>query len=80
MKRLLLLCVCTAAGLIAGCGGNRHDPAPPAPAATQFTSIVKQVLVVPADTGTPIEVNTLMIAYADDNNPAAFNDVLPPAG
>lgn len=79
MKRTIVLIVGAAASL-AGCGGVSGPAAMPAPVAPlQFTALTKQVLAAPADTSAPVEVASLDIAFGDDENPQAFDDVLPPA-
>lgn len=77
MIRTIALLVCIVA-LLEGCGGgNGSEQMPPPPAATvQFTALVKQVMAAPADTAAPMEVGNLSIAFDDDENPQAFDDIL----
>lgn len=76
MKPIMYLLVCTMA-LLAGCGGGGgSQPMPPPVATVQFTALVKQVMAAPADSAAPIEVGNLRIAFDDDENPQAFDEIL----
>ena len=79
MKRTIVLLVASVS-MLAGCGGSKNSPPAMQPnSSVQFTALAKQVLAAPADTAAPVEVAGLNIAYGDDENPQAFDDVLPPA-
>ncbi len=74
MKRTIVLLL-GAATILAGCGGNSQSMPPPS-ASTQFTALVKQVMAARADNAAPLELGNLKIAYGDDENPQAFDDLL----
>lgn len=79
MKRTLLMLAVAVA--LAGCGdkaSNVASPTMPAASATPFTTLAKQVLATAADSA-PVEVSNLDVTFADNDDPHAFDDVLPPA-
>ena len=74
MKRTIVLSLVVATVLV-GCGGSSQS-VPPAATSTQFTALVSQVMAAPADSAAPLELASLDIAYGDDENPQAFDDLL----
>ena len=69
-----------AAALLAGCGAGSSNPvAMQSVAPVEFMALAKQVLMAPADSSAPMELGNMKIAFGDDENPQAFDDVLPPA-
>lgn len=79
MKRTIVLLVASVS-MLAGCGGSKNSPPAMQPnTSVQFTALAKQVLAAPADTAAPVEVTNLNIVFGDDENPQAFDDILPPA-
>jgi hypothetical protein len=79
MKNTIVLAVGVAAVLVGCGGGGSSEVVMPTVAPVQFTALAKQVLVASADSSAPVEVGNLNIAFGDDENPQAFDDVLPPA-
>ena len=81
MKRIFATCV--VASLLAGCGGGPSAPLPtqsvPTAMSVDFTAFVKQLVLNQSDAARPVDVSTLSFIFADDENPAAFADILPPA-
>lgn len=53
---------------------------PPAPQATDFTVFVKQQVAATSETSSPVDINSTNFTFEDEDNPAAFDDVLPPQG
>lgn len=77
MKRKILWMMGTAL-VLGGCGGGSQELMQRPNSTTLFTTLVKQVLAASADTAVPTAVANLNISFADDENPQAFADVLPP--
>ncbi|MEO5625193.1 MAG: hypothetical protein ABIQ70_04190 [Dokdonella sp.] len=71
-------------GTLAGCGGTSSNsnmgggppqpPQPPQP--TSFTAFVHTQVAQTSDTSQPADVNAVTFSFPDDNNAAAFNDVV----
>ncbi len=67
---------------LSGCGGGGNgygssdNPAPPAPAPTDFTMLVRELFATTADNTDPISVSELDLLFADEDNPAAFDEFL----
>lgn len=85
MKRYSPVFIGAAMALVlGGCGGgNSNSPtppppviAPPPPLTTSFTSFVHTQLAATSETSQPVDVNGVTFSFPDDDNPAAFNDVL----
>ena len=87
MKRYSLVFIGAAMALVlGGCGGGNSNssmppppvvtPPPPPPVATSLTSFVHTQLAATSETNQPVDVNGVTFSFPDDNNPAAFNDVL----
>jgi len=81
MKRTLASLLIAAA--LAGCGGGSSNssntpppPPPPPPAATSLTTFVHTELAQTSDVTQADDINEVMFAFPDDDNPAAFDDVL----
>jgi hypothetical protein len=86
MKRKTLIAL--AAGMIAaslgGCGGSsNHDNngggggvVVQPPTTTSFTTFVHTQLAATSDTTQPADVNSVTFSFPDDENAAAFNDVV----
>ncbi|MEO6689476.1 MAG: hypothetical protein ABIS07_04430 [Dokdonella sp.] len=55
-------------------GGPTQPPQPPQP--TSFTGFVHTQIAQTSDTTQPADVNAVTFSFPDDNNPAAFNDVV----
>jgi hypothetical protein len=51
-------------------------PEPPAPAQTEFTMLVRDVFANTADDTDPFSVLELDLVFSDQENPAAFDDLL----
>jgi hypothetical protein len=70
------------AALLEGCGGghsNSSTTTPPPvtpPASTSFTTFVHTELAATSETATPDDINSITFTFPDDNNPAAFDDVV----
>ena len=85
MKRqnVLILGTASIAAALSGCGGNSSN-SPPAtgggttqpPQATSLTDFVHTQISQTSDTTQPADVNGVTFSFPDDNNPAAFNDVV----
>jgi len=50
---------------------------PPVPQTADFTQVVKEQVAATSETSEPIEINDTKFVFHDDDNPAAFDDVLP---
>jgi len=81
MKRLIAPTLIAAA--LAGCGGGSSNstvtvppPPPPPPATTSFTTFVHTELAQTSETTEPEDINEVTFTFPDDDNPAAFDDVL----
>lgn len=86
MKKRQILLTLGASLLIAvlgGCGGSSNSTTstggggttqPPQP--TSFTTFVHTQVAQTSETTQPADVNAVTFAFPDDNNPAAFNDVV----
>lgn len=81
MKRTLAPILIAAA--LVGCGGGSSNssntpppPPPPPPAATSLTTFVHTELAQTSDGTQPDDINDVMFSFPDDDNPAAFDDVL----
>lgn len=81
MKRWIAPMLLAAA--LAGCGGGSSNstvtvppPPPPPPATTSFTSFVHTELAQTSESTEPEDVNDVMFTFPDEDNPAAFDDVL----
>ena len=81
MKRLIAPMLIAAA--LAGCGGGSSNstvtvppPPPPPPTTTSFTTFVHTELAQTSETTEPEDVNGVTFTFPDDDNPAAFDDVL----
>ena len=81
----LVLIGATLALALGGCGGSNSNsttqvppppPPPPPPATTSFTSFVGTVLASTSDTTEPVDVNGVNFTFPDNDNPAAFNNVV----
>ncbi|MEO7324207.1 MAG: hypothetical protein ABIW82_05205 [Dokdonella sp.] len=55
-------------------GGTTQPPQPPQP--TSFTSFVHTQVAQTSDTSQPADVNAVTFSFPDNNNAAAFNDVV----
>ena len=68
--------------LLQGCGGGHSNSStpppvtPPPPATTSFTTFVHTELAATSETATPDDINGITFTFPDDNNPAAFDDVV----
>ncbi|MEO5560435.1 MAG: hypothetical protein ABIO49_11145 [Dokdonella sp.] len=78
---LLILGASLLIGTLAGCGGGSSNsttgggpPQPPQP--TNFTTFVHTQVAQTSDTSQPADVNAVTFSFPDDNNAAAFNDVV----
>ena len=85
MKRYSPVFIGAAVALVlGGCGGgNSNSPTPPPPVitppppvTTSLTSFVHTQLAATSETSQPVDVNGVTFSFPDDDNPAAFNDVL----
>ncbi len=88
MKRRTLVFIIigmVSAFALAGCGGSNSNssntpppppPPPPPPATTSLTDFVHSQLAATSDTTQPVDINGITFTFPDDNNPAAFNDVV----
>ena len=80
MKAILVAIL--AAALLNACSGGSSDtmqpPATAQPTSVNFTSFVKTIVVEHSDVAIPLEVKTVTFVFTDDENPAAFAEVLPP--
>ena len=71
-----------AAVTLIGCGSYDDDdggpipPPPPPPAQTDFTTLIKNQFAATADNTDPVQIDDLNIVFADQDNPAAFDDLL----
>lgn len=85
MKKRQILLTLGASLLMAvlgGCGGSSNSTTstgggttqPPQP--TSFTGFVHTQVAQTSDTTQPVDVNAVTFSFPDDNNPAAFNDVV----
>lgn len=54
-------------------------PPPATPQTADFTQVVKEQVAATSETSEPIEINDTKFVFKDDDNPAAFDDVLPKA-
>lgn len=69
---------------LAGCDSNGNGgmvvvpppPPPPPPAATEFTGFVKAQFAATSDTTDPVEVDDEDFAFSDNDDPAAYDDLL----
>lgn len=82
-RRLLVLTTTTSLALLAGCGGGHsNNPTPPdgggttPPTTVSFTAFVHTQLAATSETTQPADVNGVDFTFPDDNNPAAFDDVV----
>ncbi len=68
--------------VLAGCGSSGSDPVvvtpppPPPPSPTDFTTFVIDQFATTSDTTDPVEVDDEDFAFADDENPSAFDSLL----
>lgn len=66
---------------VAGCGGSGSSydsPATPMqPSSLGFTSWSKQTVYAQSESGAPTDTDGLMFAFDGDDNPDAYNDLLP---
>ncbi len=70
--------------VLAGCGSSGSDPVvvtpppppPPPPPPTDFTTFVTDQFAATSDTTDPVEVDDEDFAFADDENPNAFDSLL----
>ena len=86
MKRYSPVFIGAAVALVlGGCGGGNSNSSmppppvitpPPPPVTTSLTSFVHTQLAATSETSQPVDVNGVTFSFPDDDNPAAFNDVL----
>lgn len=71
--------------VLAGCGSSGSDPVaveppapapPPPPPPIDFTTFVKDRFAETSDTTDPVNVDDEDFAFADNDNPDAFDDLL----
>lgn len=70
--------------VLAGCDSSGDDPVvvtpppppPPPPAPTEFTTFVKDQFANTSDMTDPVDVDDVDLAFSDDDDPAAFDDLL----
>lgn len=84
-KRQILLTLGTSLliAALAGCGGSSNSNTgvvptqpPTQPPPTSFTSFVHTQVAQTSETTQPADVNAVTFSFPDENNPAAFNDVV----
>jgi hypothetical protein len=82
-KILLMSGVASLAAVLGGCGSSSNSPlsngggtTTQPPQATSFTAFVHTQVAQTSDTSQPADVNGVTFSFPDDNNPAAFNDVV----
>lgn len=81
-KRTLLGAI--AALALGGCSSSGDDPVavapppppPPPPAPTEFTTFVKDQFANTSDMTDPVDVNNEDLAFSDNDDPTAFDDLL----
>jgi hypothetical protein len=90
-SQLKILALALVASAATGCGGggggygDKQSPAAsnpgttPPPAAVGFTSFSKQVLAT-GEHEQPRELDAVTFTFDGDQDPAAYDDLLPPAG
>lgn len=70
--------------VLGGCGSSSNDPVvvvpppppPPPPAPTNFTTFVKDQFANTSDMTDPADVDNEDFAFPDNEDPAAFDDLL----
>lgn len=74
---------------VAGCGGGGKGASPspspspspetpaPAPTSVDFTAFSKSIMAA-GEQASPSEVESVTFKFDDDDNPAAYDDLLPP--
>lgn len=62
-----------------GNGGGENMP-PPDDGKTDFTAFVKDQLAATSETSDPVAINDIEFEFTDNQNPNAYDDVLPNGG
>ena len=83
-NKLLLLPALLAVLSACGGGGSNNNsasappmmPEPPAPAQTDYNQFVQELFSMTADNTDPVDVNALDFVFTDQDNAAAFDDLL----
>lgn len=67
--------------VLAACGSDNSRPVvdldPPPPPPVSFTTFVKDRFAATADNTDPVLVDTIDFAFDSDDDPTAFDDLLP---
>lgn len=63
-----------------GSDGGGEDMPPPDDGKTDFTAFVKNQLAATSETTEPVAINDIDFEFTDNQNPNAYDDVLPDEG